>query len=50
VARAAGFIEEGRERGKFLIEGERVNVLTYGHLTTDPRPQTPEFVITGGDR
>jgi RimJ/RimL family protein N-acetyltransferase len=50
VARAAGFIEEGRERGKFLIEGERVDVLTYGRLTTDPRPQTPEFVITGGDR
>lgn len=36
VARAAGFVVEGRERGKFLIEGERVDVLTYGRLRDDP--------------
>ena len=38
VARAAGFILEGRERGKFLIDGERIDVLTYGRLRTDPWP------------
>ncbi|WP_281966183.1 GNAT family N-acetyltransferase [Serinicoccus marinus] len=36
VARAAGFLPEGRERGKFLIDGERVDVLTYGRLRSDP--------------
>ena len=43
VAGAAGFIREGRERGKFLIDGERVDVLTYGRLTTDPWPPTPHL-------
>ncbi|WP_220347230.1 GNAT family N-acetyltransferase [Microbacterium bovistercoris] len=36
VARAAGFVLEGRERGKFLIAGERIDVLTYGRLRSDP--------------
>lgn len=36
VARAAGFVPEGREREKFLIAGERVDVLTYGRLRSDP--------------
>lgn len=40
VARAAGFVHEGTERGKFLIDGERVDVLTYGRLVTDPAPAT----------
>lgn len=39
VAGAAGFVHEGRERGKFLIDGARVDVLTYGRLGTDPWPQ-----------
>lgn len=39
VAGAAGFIREGRERGKFLIDGQRVDVLTYGRLATDPWPE-----------
>lgn len=43
VARAAGFVEEGRERAKFLIDGRRVDVLTYGRLTTDPTPVTPSL-------
>ncbi len=34
VAGAAGFVREGRERAKFLIDGERHDVLTYGRLTT----------------
>ncbi|MGD8149884.1 GNAT family N-acetyltransferase [Ornithinimicrobium sp. Y1694] len=38
VARAAGFVQEGREREKFLIDGERIDVLTYGRLPSDPSP------------
>lgn len=38
VATAAGFVLEGREREKFLVDGERVDVLTYGRLRTDPAP------------
>ncbi|GFZ95420.1 acetyltransferase [Nesterenkonia alkaliphila] len=40
VAQAAGFRHEGTERKKFLVGGERVDVLTYGRLATDPLPQT----------
>ena len=40
VALAAGFIQEGVERDKFLVAGERVDVLTYGRLVTDPSPAT----------
>lgn len=40
VALAAGFVHEGTERGKFLIDGERWDVLTYGRLRTDPWPGT----------
>lgn len=35
VARAAGFVQEGRERAKFLVDGRRVDVLTYGRLRSD---------------
>ena len=38
VARAAGFILEGREREKFLIGDERIDVLTYGRVRSDPFP------------
>lgn len=41
VAVAAGFIHEGTEREKFLINGERVDVFTYGRLANDPTPSTP---------
>lgn len=41
VARAAGFVREGLQRGKFLIDGERIDVVTYGRLRTDPAPRTP---------
>ena len=40
VALAAGFVQEGREREKFLVDGERVDVLTYGRLRSDPWPAT----------
>lgn len=43
VARAAGFVQEGTERGKFLLDGERIDVLTYGRLRTDPEPATPHL-------
>lgn len=39
VAISAGFVQEGCERGKFLIEGERLDVLTYGRVTSDPWPR-----------
>lgn len=43
VARAAGFVQEGTEREKFLVDGERIDVLTYGRLRTDPSPRTPHL-------
>lgn len=39
VAQTAGFIREGTERGKFLVDGVRIDVHTYGRLRSDPRPQ-----------
>lgn len=38
VAERCGFVLEGRERGKFLINGERIDVLNYARLATDPSP------------
>ncbi|MGP9844523.1 GNAT family N-acetyltransferase [Brachybacterium sp. 107] len=43
VARAAGFVHEGTERQKFLLDGERHDVLTYGRLRSDPVPSTSEL-------
>ena len=40
VAKAAGFIREGMEREKFLVNGSRIDVVTYGRLKTDPFPST----------
>lgn len=39
VARAAGFVQEGLEREKLLVDGHRVDVLTYGRLPIDPQPR-----------
>ncbi|HWV49900.1 MAG TPA: GNAT family protein [Microbacterium sp.] len=36
VASAAGFVREGLEREKFLVNGERIDVITAGRLKTDP--------------
>ncbi len=36
VALAAGFVQEGVEREKFLVDGARIDVLTYGRLRSDP--------------
>lgn len=49
VARAAGFVPEGVERQKFLVDGERIDVLTYGRLRTDPWPTTPDLPIDTSD-
>ncbi|WP_446664490.1 GNAT family N-acetyltransferase [Flexivirga sp. B27] len=45
VAEAAGFVQEGIERAKFLIDGERIDVLTYGRLRTDPWPTGEAAII-----
>ncbi|MDO5067126.1 MAG: GNAT family protein [Propionibacteriaceae bacterium] len=41
VARAAGFVQEGLERGKFLVDGVRLDVVTCARLLNDPAPTTP---------
>ncbi|WP_150460243.1 GNAT family N-acetyltransferase [Nesterenkonia ebinurensis] len=46
VAQAAGFIHEGTERAKFLVKGERVDVRTYGRLSTDPAPDTEPLPLS----
>lgn len=38
VAVRAGFVKEGTEREKFLVDGKRIDVDTYGLLRSDPRP------------
>lgn len=38
VAKRAGFIVEGVERGKFLIDGQRIDSAIASRLYTDPRP------------
>lgn len=42
VAEAAGFIVEGIERGKFLIDGVRVDAAVAARLTSDPWPGDQE--------
>lgn len=43
VARAAGFVHEGTEREKFLIDGHRIDALGYGRLASDPSPDGPRL-------
>ncbi len=43
VARAAGFVWEGTQRQKFLVDGVRMDVLTYGRLRSDPVPKAQEI-------
>lgn len=38
VALKAGFVHEGTERGKFLVNGTRIDVHTYGRILSDPAP------------
>lgn len=46
VARRAGFVKEGTERGKFLLDGERIDVDTYGRLASDRAPSTDPLVMS----
>ena len=46
VARRAGFVKEGTQREKFLVDGERRDVDTYGRLKTDPRPAFHALSLT----
>ena len=46
VALAAGFVQEGVEREKFLVDGQRIDVVTYGRLASDPTPRTQTLPIT----
>ncbi|WP_454301256.1 GNAT family N-acetyltransferase [Salana multivorans] len=48
VARAAGFVKEGTERQKFLVDGERIDVDTYSRLRTDPVPGTEPLEMDHG--
>ncbi|OCG75520.1 GNAT family N-acetyltransferase [Microbacterium sediminis] len=50
VARAAGFVKEGTERAKFLVDGRRIDVDTYGRLRTDPPPRYEPLPMRGGAR
>lgn len=45
VALAAGFVLEGRERAKFLVDGDRIDVLTYGRLGSDAWPKAAPLPI-----
>ncbi|MEJ1155890.1 GNAT family protein [Microbacterium marmarense] len=38
IAMHAGFVKEGTERAKFLVEGQRIGVHTYGRLRSDRSP------------
>jgi len=38
VAHAAGFVQEGIERSKLLVDGERVDVVACSRLPSDPSP------------
>ncbi|KHE73644.1 GNAT family acetyltransferase [Kocuria marina] len=47
VARRAGFVKEGTQRQKFLVDGERLDVDIYGRLTSDPHPTfDPVTIVT----
>lgn len=45
VARSAGFVHEGTERAKFLVDGQRIDVLTYGRLVDDPKPTCERLLL-----
>lgn len=47
VARAAGFVKEGTERAKFLVQGERIDVDVYGRLRSDPSPSFEPIAVCG---
>lgn len=47
VARRVGFVKEGTQRQKFLVDGERLDVDIYGRLKSDPHPTfDPVTIVT----
>ncbi len=48
VERSAGFVKEGTERAKFLVGGQRIDVDTYGRLSSDPSPSFDPVPIVDG--
>lgn len=46
VAARAGFVREGTEREKFLVENKRIDVDTYGRLRSDPAPYFAAIPMT----
>lgn len=48
VARNAGFVKEGTEREKFLVDGRRIDVDTYGRLRSDPTPLFEDIGMLAG--
>ena len=48
VARRAGFVKEGTEREKFLVDGQRIDVDTYGRLGSDPSPSFDPLPMIDG--
>lgn len=47
VARRAGFLQEGTQRGHFLIDGVRHDVHLWGRLDTDPPSGVEPLPFTG---
>jgi RimJ/RimL family protein N-acetyltransferase len=48
VARRSGFVKEGTEREKFLVDGQRIDVDTYGRLGSDPSPSFDPLPMIDG--
>ena len=48
VARRAGFVKEGTEREKFLVDGQRIDVDTYGRMGSDPSPSFDPLPMIDG--
>lgn len=47
LARRVGFVNEGTQRQKFLVDGERLDADIYGRLTSDPHPTfDPVTIVT----
>nr|WP_269155812.1 GNAT family protein [Kocuria indica] len=47
LARRVGFVKEGTQRQKFLVDGERLDADIYGRLKSDPHPTfDPVTIVT----
>ncbi|MFZ2625005.1 MAG: GNAT family protein [Propionibacterium sp.] len=48
IARHSGFVKEGTEREKFLVDEVRIDVDTYGRLQFDPTPSIDRIPMLDG--